>query len=219
MSIPVGDTDTSASSTTDAAKKQASGLASKVQKQGSVAADSLQHGGQQIAGEAKVQGGKLNDEVHKQIHSVLEQAQSELGGRATEQTDKAATNLRGLGDALHALAEGRTEEASQLLPYVRQVGDRASEYADRLETGGFAGVTQDLSTFARRRPGLFLLGALAAGFASARLVRGAQKAGDVAGQPQGALTPSPLAETRPPLSSNDLADGYGAVAGAGAVIS
>ena len=179
MSIPVGDTNVTAS-TTDAAKEQASNVASKVQEQGSVAAESLQAGGQQIVGEAKVQVGRLNDEAQKQIHAVLDQAQAELGGRAAEQTDKAAANLRGLAEEFHALAEGRTEEASRLIPYVRRAGDSASDYAARLETGGFAGIAEDLGNFARRRPALFLLGALAAGFATARLVRGAQKSGATA---------------------------------------
>jgi gas vesicle protein len=165
MSIPFSDIDTSASSTTDAAKEQATGLASKVQEQGSVAADSLQQSGQQIAGEAKVQVGKLNEEVQRQFHSVLEQAQSELSGRATEQTDKAATNLRSLASAFHALAD--------------------------------------------------------AGFATARLVRGAQKSSDIAGQSDFAISNSlPLAESPSLSAANDLeADGYGAVAGAGPVVS
>jgi hypothetical protein len=93
-----------------------------------------------------------------------------------------------LAQEFHALADGRTDEASRLVPYVRQVGDKASDYAERLETGGFAGVAEDLSSFARRRPGLFLLGALAAGFATARLVRGAQKSSSSSGAPDTELS-------------------------------
>jgi hypothetical protein len=48
--------------------------------------------------------------------------------------------------------------------------------AERLESGGLEGALSDLQGFARRRPGVFLLGAAAAGFAVARLVRGAQAA-------------------------------------------
>lgn len=61
------------------------------------------------------------------------------------------------------------------MPHVRQLSQTAAHYADRLDSGGFTGVMEDLSNFARRRPGLFLVGALAAGMATACLARGAQK--------------------------------------------
>ena len=179
MSMQPGETNGPGGSTADVAKDQASGVVSKVQEQGGVAAGALQQGGQQIIGETKAQVGKLNEEVQRQIHAVLEQAQQELGGRAAEQTDKAATNLRGLAEEFRALADGRPEEASSLVPHVLQLSQTAAHYADRLDSGGFTGVMEDLSNFARRRPGLFLVGALAAGMATARLARGAQKGGSL----------------------------------------
>jgi hypothetical protein len=206
MSIPTGSPDIAGGSATDAAKEEASNLATKVQEQGSAAAETLQQGAQQIAVEAKAQVAKLSEEAQKQIHAMLEQAQQEMGARASEQTEKAATNLRGLAEEFRALAEGRTEDASRLIPYVRQMGDKAGDYAERLETGGFGGLGNDLSGFARRRPGLFLLGALTAGFATARLVRGARKASSDSEESSGPaslsrpITPVPAVDAAPTLA-------------------
>lgn len=80
MSMQPGETNGPGGSTADVAKEQAFGVVSKVQEQGGVAAGALQQGGQQIIGETKAQVGKLNEEVQRQIHAVLEQAQQELGG-------------------------------------------------------------------------------------------------------------------------------------------
>ena len=55
----------------------------------------------------------------------------------------------------------------------RQLADTASRAADKLESGGVDVALADLKGFARRRPGLFLMGAVAAGFATGRLLKAA----------------------------------------------
>jgi hypothetical protein len=135
---------------------------------------------------------------------VLGQTQQELGARVDDQTDKAAAALKDIAAAFHALAEGRAHEATRLIPYIREFGDRAAHYGGRLESGGIAGVGDDLTKLARRRPGMFLLGAVAAGVVAARLVRGAQKSGASDDEPARSMStgsldaPSPMAtETEP----------------------
>jgi hypothetical protein len=160
-------------------------VASTVKEQGSATAAAVQQGGQVIANEAKEQLTQLTEQAQRQLHEVLERAQYEFNERASEQTGKAAQNLRGLADELQALAEGRTQDAPRAVDYVGQAAQRASYYAERLDTGGFAGAAEDLSRFARRRPGLFLLGAVVAGVAAGRFARGAQKGAD------GGLKPRP----------------------------
>jgi hypothetical protein len=55
----------------------------------------------------------------------------------------------------------------------RQLADTATRAADKLETGGVDATLADLKRFARRRPGLFLMGAMGAGFAVGRLLKAA----------------------------------------------
>ena len=158
-------------------KEEASAVTGSVKEQGSAVADTVREEGQRVANEAKEQFGELTEQAQQQVLELIERAQQEFSDRASEQSDKAASGLRSLAEELSALAEGRTEAAPHLVGHVRDVSQRTRQYADRLENGGIQGVGQDLASFARRRPGLFLLGAIAAGFATGRLVRGAQRGG------------------------------------------
>jgi hypothetical protein len=55
--------------------------------------------------------------------------------------------------------------------YLDDVQEHVRGWASRLEQRGPQGVMDDMSRFARRRPGLFLAGAVGAGFVAGRLVR------------------------------------------------
>jgi hypothetical protein len=55
----------------------------------------------------------------------------------------------------------------------RQLADTASRVADKLETGGVDATLADVKSFARRRPGMFLAGAIGAGFVVGRLLKAA----------------------------------------------
>jgi hypothetical protein len=85
--------------------------------------------------------------------------------------------LRGLAGQIQALVEGRRDEAGAAGDYARQAGDKVNQLAGRLEQGGFDGLVDDVRRFARQRPGLFLVGAAAAGFAAGRMIR-ASRGGD-----------------------------------------
>jgi hypothetical protein len=202
----------------EAIKEEAANVSSTVKQQASVSGDQLQASGHQVVGVAKDQVAQLSGETQKQIHALLEQTQQEVSARATEQTDKAAANLRGVADELRALAEGRPREAARMVSYAHQGADRAAHYADRLESGGISGVVGDVSDFARRRPGTFLLGAVVAGFAVGRLVRGAQADSEpedpsfVDSQRSSAMSPAiaPLAPRMDSLAVSPIDGGEGA---------
>jgi hypothetical protein len=51
-------------------------------------------------------------------------------------------------------------------------------WAERLESGGLEGVLRDVSSYARRRPGMFLLSAAGVGFLAGRLTRAARAGSD-----------------------------------------
>jgi hypothetical protein len=55
--------------------------------------------------------------------------------------------------------------------FPRDAAVRVGDMAQRLETRGYDGVVQDVSAFARRRPGVFLAGAGLLGFAVGRIIR------------------------------------------------
>ena len=84
----------------------------------------------------------------------------------------------------------------------RQLADTAERAASKLDDGGVDAVMSDLKRFARRRPAVFLAGALGAGFVAGRLLKAADTHslmqavthGD-GGQPDAVGAPSQL--TRP----------------------
>jgi hypothetical protein len=57
------------------------------------------------------------------------------------------------------------------MTYVDDARSRIGRLAGELEQRGPEGLAEDLSRFARRRPGAFLLGAGLVGFAAGRVVR------------------------------------------------
>ena len=194
-------------SSATAVKEQASEAASTaVAKTGEVAGTATE-GAKQVASEATRQAGQLTQEALESARGLVTEATGSLREQAGQQTERVASGVRSLSDQVRALAEGRPGEAGPAADYVRQAGEKLQEVADRLESGGIEGALSDLQGFARRRPGVFLLGAAAAGFAVGRLVRGAQAAkaeggnGSSKGSAAGNGAELPLGRTDGPLAT------------------
>jgi len=82
-----------------------------------------------------------------------------------------ATKLESLAQQMRALREGRAEEAGDLRSWMTQAEQKMQHYASALRQRGPEGVLGDVRSFARRRPGMFLLAAGIGGFAIGRAVR------------------------------------------------
>jgi len=161
----------------DTAKQDASAVAGTA-KQG--AADVAQETVQQ----AKVVTGVAVDHAR----TLLSDSATQLRGHADEQAQRAAGGLDQVATKGQALLSGRPEEAGELRDYAQELGDRAQQLADRLRSGGFDGIVADTGRFARRRPGLFLAGAAAAGFFVGRMVKAQRSDSSGNGQDQGLRT-------------------------------
>ncbi|MCU1343782.1 MAG: hypothetical protein JWL70_48 [Acidimicrobiia bacterium] len=110
-----------------------------------------------------------------QARNLLNQSRGQVRTEAQAQTEKLSQSLRTVGTQMHALADGRPEEAGPVADYARQAAQSVSRYADSIQERGLDGVLRDTQQFARRRPGTFLLGALVAGALAGRLVRNAKE--------------------------------------------
>ncbi|HZR12380.1 MAG TPA: hypothetical protein VFC33_03945 [Acidimicrobiia bacterium] len=138
--------------------------------------DVAQHAGDRatdVAQSAKERAGDVADEVRTQTANVAQQAKDQLHQQARSQTGEAASALRRISDQARALSEGRVDDAGQVRDYARQAAGKVSDFADRLQSRGFDGIVNDVESFARRRPGAFLVCAAGAGFLVGRLLRGA----------------------------------------------
>jgi len=92
----------------------------------------------------------------------------------------------------------------QLVSLVRQGSEKLSSYARPLEGGGFETVAGDARRLARRRPGIFLVSAAAAGFAVGRLIRGRSSDQRRFERP---VSPTSASRTVPPIRPRRLAGG------------
>ncbi|TYB50475.1 hypothetical protein FXF51_56025 [Nonomuraea sp. PA05] len=113
-------------------------------------------------------------QVGGEIRQQTGQAVTHLRGRVRDEVDsqsrRAAQNLRHWADELREMTEsGKPDSPVQgVLQRVAGTGHKAADY---LEDQGLGGAVGELQDFARRRPGVFLAGALAAGFLFGRLVK------------------------------------------------
>jgi hypothetical protein len=130
--------------------------------------------GKHVAGVAAEQAQNVASTAAEQARSVAGQAvgqvRDQLGEQATTQRDRLAGTLRSFGDDLESMAS--SQDAPGLAKdLAREVSDRARALGSHLEGRQPGDLLEDVRDLARRRPGTFLLGALAAGVVAGRLLR------------------------------------------------
>ncbi|MFE9680635.1 hypothetical protein ACFYXC_15490 [Streptomyces sp. NPDC002701] len=180
--------------TGETAKAEASATAEKAKQAAGEVAGTAADQARAVVGEARQQAGTV-------VRDLRERTLNEVEG----QTTRVAEVLHQWADDLAGLAENAQNDspARGLAAHAADTGHRAADY---LQKQGAEGVASDLQSFARRRPGAFLGGALLAGLAVGRLAKVASKANqssdtgrsssDVAVEQQPGL-PEPAARTLP----------------------
>lgn len=158
----------------------------RAQETAGTAADEGKH----VADTAKEEAQRVASEATTQARSVVNDALGQVTEQSAAQKDRLASTLRTLGDDLDSMAgQGSPGLASDL---ARQVSSHARSLGSHLESREPRDLLDDMRGFARRRPGTFLLGALAAGVVVGRLARGTADgiaAAEAAGS--GTRTPTP----------------------------
>ncbi|MFF7977044.1 hypothetical protein [Streptomyces sp. NPDC007905] len=153
----------------------------------------------QVAATAAQQAKEVAGEVRQQAGSVVQDLRGRAMDEAEGQTRRAAGVLRQWAQDLSELAENAPGD-SPARSVAAQVADRGHRAADYVDKQGVEGIVGDLQSFARRRPGLFLGGALLAGLAVGRLGKVAGKAAQPGhgGQSAGAVHPQNSLEPEMP---------------------
>ncbi|MFW6776183.1 hypothetical protein ACOACO_18015 [Nocardioides sp. CPCC 205120] len=180
----------------------------KAQAAASTAVDEGRH----VTGVAKDEAQNVASEVSAQTRQLAgetrQQIAQQLDDQSRQQRDKLVDTLGTLSDDLSQMAE-RSDSSGLAVQAAREVADRTrslQSYLDGREPSDLLGDARD---FARRRPGVFLFGALVAGVVAGRVVRGAKDAPD-AGSTGTSSTPStPVAPVAAPTSGYSSGSGYG----------
>ncbi|WP_432245496.1 hypothetical protein ACRB8A_02360 [Arthrobacter sp. G.S.26] len=186
---PLGDV--TGTSRKDAAKDEATDVAR-------TAADSAQN----VAQTAKEEVAHVASEAKSSAKDLMNQAKSGLTSQAGTQQQKAAEGIRNISTQLHSMAEAPGEQgiATDL---IREAAERTSSIAGWLENRDPGSLLSEVQTFARNKPGTFLLLAAGAGILAGRLTRGltagAPETSANGGQALGSTPYPPVADgTTPP---------------------
>ncbi|MDR6505133.1 hypothetical protein [Arthrobacter oryzae] len=199
-------------SKTDAAKAEAADVAHQ-------AAGSAQH----VSETAKAEAANVAAEVKTNARDLLHQAKSDLTDQAGTQQQKVAQGFHAISGELRTMAQS-SEQPGVATDLIRQAADRSASVASWLEARDPGSLLNEAKTFARNRPGTFLLLAAGAGILAGRLTK-SLAAGAPAGGASSASSAGAAARTsaqqQPPLGAQPGAQNLGAqetvyAAGAGA---
>ncbi|PZS35378.1 MAG: hypothetical protein DLM58_03965 [Pseudonocardiales bacterium] len=135
------------------------------------AAQAAKQAGADVAQTATEKAKDVVQEASKQARDLVGEARDQARQQARAQHRSLVDNLRSLGDELAGMAAGSDQRgvATEAVSQVRDQVHSAADWLDRREPGD---LVEELRSFARRRPGTFLLGAAVAGVLAGRLTRG-----------------------------------------------
>jgi hypothetical protein len=138
------------------------------------AADAVQEGKDAATEVAQTAGENAQQVVQataKQARDLLGEGRGNVRAQAGAQHQALVSNLRSLSSELHGMTQGGEQSglATDLVSRAQQHVDGLANWMDNREP---AQLLDELRSLGRRRPGTFLLGALAAGVVAGRLTRG-----------------------------------------------
>jgi hypothetical protein len=155
--------------TSSADAQGSSGAKEQAKQAAGTAADETKH----VAGVAQGEAQRVASEARSQVQGLVSQATSQVEDQSRTQLGRLAETLRSFGDDLEKMASQSEGPASGL---AHEVADRTRGLSSHLDGREPRELLEDVRRFARRKPGAFLLGALAAGVVAGRLTRGAKAA-------------------------------------------
>lgn len=130
--------------------------------------------GKRVAGVAQDEARNVASEARSQVRGLVDQATTQVEDQSRTQRDRLVDTLRSLADDLQSMAGQSDGNLAGNLAH--EAADRVRSVSSHLDGREPRDLLEDVRGFARRRPGAFLLGALAAGVVAGRLTRGARDA-------------------------------------------
>ena len=163
--------------------------------------DQAKHAASVASDEAK----QVASDVRDQARGLLDETKNQVQDQSRTQRDRLVDTLRTFGDDLDGMAQDRDGLASGA---AREVAQRVRTISERLDGREPTELLDDLRSFARRRPGMFLAGALVSGVVVGRLLRGGRDAAraDTVGADDDIATtqPRPVVPASPAVTSQPL---------------
>ena len=152
-------------STTDVAKDEARNVG-----------ETAKQAGGQVAATAADQARNVVAETKQQAQGLVEQGRTQVRQQVVTQQQKAGQGLSSLAEQLRGMVDGNAPAPGPARDLIQQGAGRVQDFADMLQNREPADLLEDFRSFARRRPGAFLLGAAVAGVLAGRLTSGVKAA-------------------------------------------
>jgi hypothetical protein len=170
---PPATTGSGSQSTTDRARETKDVAVDEARNVGQTAAQA----GSQVASTAADQAKQVAQETQRQAKDLLDQGRTQVKDQVVSQQQKAGQSLSSLAQELRALADGSSQGApGPARDLLQQASSSVESFASMLQNREPAELLDEVRNFARRKPGLFLLGAAAAGVLAGRLTSGVKAA-------------------------------------------
>src|SRR4051812_42492634 len=164
--VATGSPSTDSPSTADVAKDEAKNVQQTAVQAGS-----------QVASTATDQAKQVAQETQRQAKDLLDQGRSQVREQAITQQQKAGQSLSSLAQEIRGLADGTSDGApGPARDLLQQGAGMVENFASKLQNREPAELLDEVRNFARRKPGMFLLGAAAAGVLAGRLTSGVKAA-------------------------------------------
>lgn len=153
--------------------------------------------GKEVAGTAVEQAKQVAREAETQARDLIGEARTQVRSQAQTGQRKAAETLRDLADELRQMAQSGSQ-SGPAGEVVRQAADKLTGVADWIGQREPSDLLEEVRGMARRRPGMFLLGAAASGVLVGRLTRGVAQAATRGSDQGSAPHQAPAAAEYPP---------------------
>jgi hypothetical protein len=125
---------------------------------------------QQVAGTAKEQAAGVASEAKEHARSLVGETRDQVTMQVMSGQEKAVTTLRSLGEDLQSMAQSSQSGLAGKL--ASQAADTTQQVVGFLENREPSELLNELTKFARQRPGVFLIGSAVAGMLAGRMTRG-----------------------------------------------
>ena len=156
---------------TDDAKGTVKDVAGTARGEACQVADTAVTSGKAVAETARTRVGNLEAKTKQQAASLLDTVRSEVGQQAGTQQQRIAEAVRNLSTELDGMASS-SQESGPLTDLARQASRKGGEIAEWLQVREPADVLDSVRSYARRRPGTFLVLCGLAGVVAGRITRG-----------------------------------------------
>jgi hypothetical protein len=157
------------------ASAEEQGTADVVKSQATDLSHSSIQTGKHVADVAREQASGVAVEAGRQGRDLLHQAQGQLEEQAAQGQQRLANQLLSLSDELRSMADA-SAHSGMAASLASQAASRARHAGQWLDDRKPSQVADEIQSFARRRPAVFLALAVGAGLVAGRLTRGLKDA-------------------------------------------